>query len=111
MCARLFVFGCTSSYSPPAALHSNPPIHALGIATYVCDGSFTAAAVSTPAQLVAQCNASLPTSRALFVRYRDIAAAKGLGIVTYEVGRDAAIVDTTSPALIVCVCGCMARSA
>jgi hypothetical protein len=73
-------------YSPPAALHSNPPVHALGIATYVCEGSFTSAAVSTPTQLVAQCNASLPASRALFARFRDMAAAKGLGVVTYEVG-------------------------
>jgi hypothetical protein len=76
---------CRYRYSPPAALHSNPPVHALGIATYVCEGSFVSAATLTPTQLVAQCNSSLATSRALFARFRDMAAATGLGVVMYEV--------------------------
>ncbi len=61
-------------------------MHALGIAAYVCTSSFASAATLTPAQLVAECEASLPASRALFARFRNLAAAKGLGIVTYESG-------------------------
>ncbi len=73
-------------YNPPSNLHNNPTVHALGIAAYVCSSSFASAATMTPAQLVAECDASLPASRALFARFRDLAAAEGLGIVTYESG-------------------------